>query len=470
MALKTLRKMILSKTETIEGVHNPPNASNALFGMSLEAEADREEITFDRVARSLDKDVTLIGQKRWKLNFGIDFKGAGGTTAVVAPEWDRLIRACGMRRKPVYQVLTSSSTSGAIAHWDPYVSDGGTTGNVVGAYTLGAQTMVFVVADNDSVPIVMYDTLTVTTDLGTEDIVADDDAAAYGYFYHPTSQIWAVATRGAWTGSPAVGEVMIGATSGAVGLLLNSGVAGSGSVYIEVARGTFTNGEVITGQTSGATATLSSGFALDNNWTQSMDWFLDGLRVRTTGNRGNFTLPFRTGQPARIDFEFSGLEQTVDTLPNPAGAVYDTTVPPRFVNARFTMDDIPFFISQLELSIGNALSTRDDANALEGAVSYQIGDRDPGGTIDPELVVPDAYDFFAKHAANILVPIMIALGESRVDFDATTVGRSIWIDIPQVQFATIAPADRNGTAVANIGFKAKRGTFDGDDSIRIFAM
>jgi len=470
--MKTKRYQLWVEDEATEGTLEAPVVADALYAIDVKAEPNYDEIDLSRVANSLDREATLIGQKRWKVDFGLDFKGGGNSGGVPnLPECDRLLRMGGMKVVQCYY-LTGTAITGTIAHGETFTQAvSGAAGVVIGSYT-GTPTRFHYLITN-GIQVVVSQVITCSGG-ATFDPGGTPGITAHGYRYRPVSDQWSVATRGAWTGTAVAGEIVIGATSGAVGLLLDPmpPQGSGGQVAIDVLLGTFTT-ETITGQTSTATCSLTGALLGTHNCSGSIAWLLDGQAVYIQGARCDWKIPMETGKPLRIDFSAQGFQSTVVTQ-QLGNATYVTTPPPRFVSANWSLDGRGFYIGKCELAGGNSLGLRPDANSAEGAISYRISDRDLTITIDPENVVPAGYDFLAKAAASTLVSAKMRFNATEAQLHnmvlATYAGSVIWIDIPAIQYAPPKYGDREGTVTAEITGRIRRGSSAGDDALSIYFL
>lgn len=469
--MKTKRYQLWCEDEAVEGTIDTPTVADALYAIDVKGTPEYDVIDLARVANSLDREATLIGQKRWSVDFGLDFKGGGNSSGVpILPECDKPLRFSGFRVFQCYYI-TGTAITGTIAHGETFTqATSGATGIVIGSYS-GTPTRFHYVGVSGTVT----GSLGITCSGGaTFTTGASPGVTAHGWKYTPVTDQWSSATRGAWTGTAVAGEIVIGATSGAVGLLLDPVVpqGSSGTVSIDVLLGTFTT-ETITGQTSGATCSLTGSVAGVSNCSGSLAWLLDGQAVYIQGVRADWEIPMETGKPLRIDFKAKGFQAAVATQQLGA-ATYVTTPPRRFVSANFTLDSRGFYIGKATIAGGNSLVNRPDANSAEGSISYRIADRDMTLTIDPENVVPAGYDFLAKAASSALVAAKFRMGVTEAGLHnmslATLSGSVVWIDIPAIQYDPPKYGDRDGTVTAEIVGRIRRGSAAGDDALSIYFL
>lgn len=94
MALRSRNAVVLAKIETTSGVFNAPAAStDAVLVRQPRISFNPNNQTSDEVTGSLDSRGPTIGGMSANIDFGVYIKGQGA--AGTAPEWGKLLRACG---------------------------------------------------------------------------------------------------------------------------------------------------------------------------------------------------------------------------------------------------------------------------------------------------------------------------------------------------------------------------------------
>lgn len=278
---------------------------------------------------------------------------------------------------------------------------------------------------------------------------------------------------GAVAGGPFFAGETITAPSGSVGRVVGDVQNGDAVLrFVPISGPGFhsAGAELVTGGTSGATATTSAlptaaqGFeylpASSAVPSLTIGAYMDGLRHTLVGARGTVQVQTTAGEPAFLAFSFQGvyLETVDEALLSPT---YDATIPPTFLGVGFVMDDAyaPCFVA-LGVDVGNVLEPRRCASATNGAVSVWITGRSPTATIDPELDLVANFDFYGKARSG-------DLGRFACEFGSTA-GNVVTIASPRVQIDSIAPGDRNGIAIGTITFAMSTSSVDaGDDELQI---
>ena len=196
-----------------------------------------------------------------------------------------------------------------------------------------------------------------------------------------------------------------------------------------------------------------------NNLSNSMTLgiYMDGVIARIWGARGNVKGSMNAGKPGILSFEFQGADfEVVDgALLAPS---YTTIIPPAFLNASLLLDSYAAICSRVDFDTANILALRESINSESGFLSALITGRNPKGSIDPELPLVAAYDFFGKwKTPGTLGSLQLeAAGEA---------GNIVTVSFPKVRHAAIASEDRNGLRTLGDDFEACLSS--GDDEISI---
>ena len=165
--------------------------------------------------------------------------------------------------------------------------------------------------------------------------------------------------------------------------------------------------------------------------------YIDGIIQKIWGARGDVSLDLTAGKIGLLHFVFTGADfSEVDGALLSSGVSYETTVPPAFLSALFTIDSLSPVFSKLAIKMGNSVVLRPDGNAASGNKSAVITGREPGLSFDPETALMAICDFSTKLKANNLATFTTTIG--------STVGNIITITAPKVQYTSVKSASRNG--------------------------
>ncbi len=269
-------------------------------------------------------------------------------------------------------------------------------------------------------------------------------------------------TIGSVTGGPfQAGETIDFGTSGAVGRV--AGDVSTSPLTFVLVSGTPQSAETVTGATSAAFATTSS----TETASQGFEWlpdstcppsatvghYVDGMRHLIYGARGNVSWSGNSadGSPARMAFSFTGVYGTPADAALFSSVTYGNLVPPAFINVGMSLHTLTMTtsaaFSNFSLDMGNTLTQRESANAEYGVLSTFIGDREPNGSIDPEMVLVADHDFYGRLLAGTTGRMGFTLGSAA--------GNTITMNAPTVQYANVQGQDRGGIVVAGLDFELK---------------
>ena len=267
------------------------------------------------------------------------------------------------------------------------------------------------------------------------------------------------------------GETITGGTSAAKGRVVINTATGATFIYFVTVSGTFSTGETITGGTSTATAVTSSvpttvgnEFKLvsDNIPCLTQGSYEDGTRKLIKGSRGKVKIGFKSGEPVMMDLDFQGVEAGVTDTAFLANVTYETTKPPVFLNALFSVDAYSAKIGEMDIDIGNVLAVRDDVNDVRGVLSFVITGRNVTGSFNPEMVTVAAYDFHTKWFSGAEMVVDCTIG--------SVAGNKFRIYIPKAQYTKVDDEDRDGLQLAKSTFCLNGSVTPGDDEITILAL
>lgn len=253
---------------------------------------------------------------------------------------------------------------------------------------------------------------------------------------------------------------------GAKSVIIVKELAAPDGVVFIVTAGAPAATDVFTGEVSGRTATLS-GTATTYGVTHRPDTDVVSHSVaryapydasnstvsQLKGARGTWSLDAELGAMPRINFDFFGVIQDAsidDTTPSPA---YDDYKGLSFKNAAFTAWGEPatdLHFTRFTFDIAHTNVERGDANSTGGAISVKLTDRQPTGTVDPELTKVSEVDWWDFIDSETLGELKWSLntGGSAGDIVEFFLGRAKMI--------SLGDADRNGILALSVGFDVHR--------------
>jgi len=186
--------------------------------------------------------------------------------------------------------------------------------------------------------------------------------------------------------------------------------------------------------------------------------YFDGILHKITGCRGTFEIVKAAGQIVLVNFTIQGLYQAPTDTAFPSSVTYESTIPPVFKSAAFTLNAVTtLVVQQLQVALQNELSQSDDINAATGIKQISIIDRNAIGSFNPEVPAIADYDFHADWAAGTQRALSAIVGSAE--------GNKITISAPKVTLDEMGPGDRNGILVYEVPISLAINS--GDDELEI---
>jgi hypothetical protein len=196
-------------------------------------------------------------------------------------------------------------------------------------------------------------------------------------------------------------------------------------------------GETVISTTSVTYLPISS-----NQLSCTIYFFIDGRRHVMTGCRGDVKIKCEAGQMAVAEFKLKGryADPTLVALSSPT---LETTVPAVCKSCQFTYNSrTTLVVKTAELEMNNTVAMRpslNDANAIAG---FEITDREPMLTIDPEAIIETSYAFRSDALSGALRAISWVVG--------ATAGNICTFSIPKFNAYWPEYEDRNEILVEKI--------------------
>tara|TARA_R100000773_G_C4214700_1_gene113587 strand:- start:546 stop:1493 length:948 start_codon:yes stop_codon:yes gene_type:complete len=215
--------------------------------------------------------------------------------------------------------------------------------------------------------------------------------------------------------------------------LAGSGTRGTASALSPLLKSCGMSEAVVSGGSGSVTyAPVSASFS-----SCTILCFYEATRHLITGCRGTFSISMNAGEPAVINFEFTGIYNAPDstamsgsfTVANQAAALEVSST--NITTATFhgaTSQRIESF----ELALNNEYPYKETASSKE----VNIVNRAPGGTAVIEEPVRSTLDYFAKAVGTATGNTSIVLGASS--------GNIITVNVPQTDITGISRGETNG--------------------------
>lgn len=265
-------------------------------------------------------------------------------------------------------------------------------------------------------------------------------------------QIWKV-TIGTITSGPFQNmESFAAAPSGATGVVWMDTADGTTTLYYYELTGTVADGDTITGDTSGASATVSGAPSENGNLFRQSDsgfeagealhhvtaaWFNDGAMVRMRGALSEMAVELKNAEPAIVTHQFLGVFDD-DTDTDLFGV---ETYPEESVNAPlwqgigFFLDSYqPVDTTSMRLRFPVGLALREDAQEADGVKFCGYDRGAPQIDFSPGFVKKAVHPYLQNFRQGTTVYLKFLWG---------TAAGAIWeFHAPAVQFTQADPDDR----------------------------
>ncbi len=203
--------------------------------------------------------------------------------------------------------------------------------------------------------------------------------------------------------------------------------------------------------TDGTYKPISTGFP-----SVTLYVYFDGLLWKIVGCRGNVSLNFTAGEFATLEFTFRGryLPPVDQSFPSSWGDL--DRAPIVCIGGTVTWNNQPLHVESVTLDLGNDLQLYPSIAADHGVYEAAIVNRDPSGTINPEMTLVATMDWHSLMLTPTLQELKVTLSDGASDVTLT---------IPKAQITEIGHGDRNGLRTWDITFKPIR--VSGDDEIQL---
>lgn len=185
----------------------------------------------------------------------------------------------------------------------------------------------------------------------------------------------------------------------------------------------------------------------------SIKGYKDGVLHQLAGCIGTFKLILEAGKMAMFEWDFKGMYQAVTDAAFPTNTPASGD-PPVVKSASFLLQTYAAIINKLEIDPGNVVSEKPDVNSANSILGYQITDRNPVGSADPEGVLVATHDFYGKFMSGAQAQSSIVVSNGT---------RTLTITLPKTQYGRITTGDRGGILTYEVPLMFNRNT--GDDWI-----
>lgn len=184
--------------------------------------------------------------------------------------------------------------------------------------------------------------------------------------------------------------------------------------------------------------------------------YYDGLLWKIRGCRGTATFNFTAGEFATIDFTFNGLYSAPVDASLPTSWTDNGGPPLACLGATCTWNGEPLQVETVTLDMGNNIELLPSIASNFGVYHVAITNRDPSGTINPEMTTVATKDWHTLMMTPTLQELVVELSNGTSKMTLT---------VPKAQITNLQPGDRNGIRTWDIDFKPVRNA--GDDEFQI---
>lgn len=486
-ALYSLKEDPPGTASDVATLHNP---DNGVLAYDLTTEPDYQDLPLDIAGPSASHQLDETGREIEKFSFATNVYTLGGSLdSVIEPLTGKFLQSAGLRHHRLKSFAAQGSVSNASFVFGERIVNASLQqkGWIQMAPAVGSSPT-RVILYQDGADVQNGEVLFGATSTASITAAVAADYKDHGHLYIPSTphHLRTEPRSGAVTGAFLEREIVVGATSGAVGRLWRpfDDHSAAGQFQIEPILGTFV-AETITGQTSGATAVLAgTGFAHTSN-ALSIGISLHGYFIQARGCRATWKLNMSAGEPARFMFEYMGVQHLRADRPilpteagDPGTVLNLLSAAKRFSSANLTIDDLSIRLRNLNLDFGGNLVPMYHPSFTHGIETFRIAGRQPVGTLDPEWMPKAAYDYRGKWTALSPAQIKVRFGVPETDIyipgSGYELGHNYYITIPAAQYNAIPFGDRDGIRTADASFRMKRDQLSeqsmGDDEIQIIII
>lgn len=276
------------------------------------------------------------------------------------------------------------------------------------------------------------------------------------------------------------GEVITGQTSGATATVVGTARQNDDTrLYFKNLTGTFTpTGENVVGGTSGTEATMSASGPLANDdwaWELTSDfgvaaaaaptlsgmYYVDGKQWELEGIRGNVEFVFNHADRAIANFTWSGIINTTADGPLLTGAnkpVLNHPIPDPFLGVGFTLDNAgwsPIFAG-LTINLNNQVILRENSQDSDGWRFGVVTARRPTLTFQPDDELQAVKNVLGDYRDGVLGSCRFTHGTLA---SGTNPGGRFEFRMPATQIEEITESDRDEvyTWDVTLGLKGGQG-------------
>ncbi len=182
----------------------------------------------------------------------------------------------------------------------------------------------------------------------------------------------------------------------------------------------------------------------------------DSIIKKLWGARGNVKLSAKVGESAFLEFSFEAADFSV-TDGAMLSPTYENTLPQAFLSAALSLGGYAAIAGNINIDMANKLTLRESMNSSSGYFSTQIVNREPKGSLDPEMVTVATHDFFGKWRSGATAALSLAVG--------AIAGNICTISAPKIRYTKLSDSDKSG--IAGLGMDFDLAMDNGDDELSL---
>lgn len=274
---------------------------------------------------------------------------------------------------------------------------------------------------------------------------------------------------GSISGGPFVrNETITGGTSAGTARVVVPAEDGDSHIYVEPLTGKLVTAEVLTGGTSSATVTSSSGPVVHGHFMRpvsgencnaevaTIEQQNDGFRWKSRSSVGNLTFEAAANMAMFFDFAFQGPKNVIGdaTL---FTVTRDNEDPPIMKTAELKLDTFSPVFSSVNFDMGLDITLRENGNALDdsGFEAARATKRRSKINIIVEHELAATFDFFAKLDAGTKTALQFHVG--------TVVDKKIWFFADELEFEALPVGDKEGIRTLDLAADCTGSASDSND-------
>lgn len=315
-------------------------------------------------------------------------------------------------------------------------------------------------------------TITLRTEANTPDSITATAMETTQYFQAcgmTVLDLYAISI-GTVSGGPYTRGETVTDASGYQGLVTIAAADGDDFLYYEQVTTTLSASEVLTGASSGATATsgptgaATAGYRVkpisNSQKTVTIALQEDGYEWKLAGAMGNLVGTFEASRAGYFEFAMTGPKESYGDVAMTTGISYQTEQPPILQGAELTINSQTVVFKSCTLDMGNTVVNRIDGNAgTTGYIAAYISQREPKLTVSYEHIEASTLDTYGQLASGTKIPVKFHVG--------TAVGKKIWVFADLAQVTGISIGEQDGIRTVDVEYTLTGAAAKSEDELEM---